>query len=271
MEDLSAASLDDVEAFFRTYYTPDNAVLSVAGDFEADEARTLINEYFGRIPRGSGKPPLPPMDLPAHFGKTLREVVEDDVNLARLYVAFRSPVFGSDQYYTASVCGAVLGMRRGSRLYRSLVREKQVAADASAFTFDLAKGSDLLIVDVTALPETTPEQLEEAVESEIDLIVREGVSQDEVDRAVALIETDMMTSLQSASDRADRLSMFATLLGDAGLINEQAAKYRSVTAKMVSAFAADRLTSHNRAKLLYIPRAADVDDVKMDLAEAATS
>lgn len=271
MEDLSAASLEDVEVFFKTYYTPDNAVLSVAGDFEADEARKLISEYFGRIPRGSGKPSLPPMGLSAHFGGNLREVVEDDVNLARLYVAFRSPVFGSDEYYTTSVCGAVLGMRRGSRLYRSLVREKQIAAEVSAFTFDLAKGSDLLIVDVTALPETTPEQLEEAVEAEIDLMVRDGVSQDEVDRAVALIETDMMTSLQSASDRADRLSMFATLLGDAGLINEQSVKYRSVTAKMVSAFAADHLTADNRAKLLYVPRSAEANDAKMDLAEAALS
>ena len=271
MEDLSAASLEDVEVFFKTYYTPDNAVLSVAGDFETEEARKLINEYFGRIPPGSGKPPLPPMDLPAHFGDSPREVVEDDVNLARLYVAFRSPVFGSDEYYTASVCGAVLGMRRGSRLYRSLVREKQVAADVSAFTFDLAKGCDLLVVDVTALPETTPDQLEQAVEAEIDRLMKDGVSQDEVDRAVALIETEMMTSLQSASDRADRLSMFATLLGDAGLINEQVAKYRSVTAGMVSAFAADRLTADNRAKLLYVPRSADAEDTEMNLAEAAVS
>jgi predicted Zn-dependent peptidase len=271
MEDLSAASLEDVEVFFKTYYTPDNAVLSVAGDFETEEARKLINEYFGRIPPGSGKPPLPPMDLPAHFGDSPREVVEDDVNLARLYVAFRSPVFGSDEYYTASVCGAVLGMRRGSRLYRSLVREKQVAADVSAFTFDLAKGCDLLVVDVTALPETTPDQLEQAVEAEIDRLMKDGVSQDEVDRAVALIETEMMTSLQSASDRADRLSMFATLLGDAGLINEQVAKYRSVTAGMVSAFAADRLTADNRAKLLYVPRSANAEDTEMNLAEAAVS
>ena len=68
-------------------------------------------------------------------------------------MSFRSPVFGAEEYYAASVAGAILGMRRGSRLYRSLVRERQVAADAAAFTFDLAKGADLLIVDVTARPE----------------------------------------------------------------------------------------------------------------------
>jgi predicted Zn-dependent peptidase len=192
------------------------------------------------------------MDLPDTFGRELRETVEDDVPLPRLYTAFRSPTFGSDEYYVASVCGAVLGMRRGSRLYRSLVREKSIASDASAFTFDLAKGSDLLIADVTAMPGITPQQLEDAVDTEIDL-----VSSDEVTRAVALIETDMITALQTASERADRLSMFATLLGDPGLINIQADRYRSVSADAVSAFAARRLDRNNRAKLLYVPKAGE--------------
>lgn len=271
MEDLSAASLDDVEQFFRTYYTPDNAVLSVAGDFEIDEVRRLVEQYFGAIPRGKGKPPLGRMDLPSKFGETLRLVVEDEVSLPRLYMAFRSPVFGSDGYYAASVCGAILGMRRGSRLYRSLVREKQIAADASAFTFDLAKGADLLIVDVTARPETSPEQLEAEVEVEIDKLANDGATTEEVERALALIETDMATSLQTASERADRLSMFATLLGDAGLINTQAERYRSVTARQVSEFASERLVPDNRAKLLYVSRAGGNTDDAVELVEAAVS
>ena len=271
MEDLSEASLEDVEQFFRTYYTPDNAVLSIAGDFEVEEAKNLINEYFAGIPRGSGKPPLERMEVPPTFGETLRLVLEDDVSLSRLYLAFRSPVFGSDEYYAASVCGAILGMRRGSRLYRSLVRERQIAADATAFTFDLAKGSDLLIVDVTARPETSPEQLEEEVEKEIDRLMSEGVTAEEVERAVALIETDMTTALQSAGERADRISMFATLLGDAGLINIQSDRYRSVTAEQVNAFAAERLGRDNRAKLLYVPRSGDSESAGAELEEAVAS
>ena len=271
MEDLSAASLEDVEQFFKTYYTPDNAVLSIAGDFEIDETRKLVEQYFGSIPRGAGKPPLGEMDLPPTFGETLRLVVEDEVSLPRLYMAFRSPVFGSDGYYAASVCGAVLGMRRGSRLYRSLVRERQIAADASAFTFDLAKGTDLLIVDVTARPETSAEQLETEVETEIDRLMNEGVTTEEVERAVALIETDMAAALQTASERADRLSMFATLLGDAGLINIQADRYRSVTARQVSEFASERLISDNRAKLLYVPRPGGDAENAAELVEAAAS
>ncbi len=254
MEDLSAASLEDVEQFFRTFYTPDNAVLSIAGDFDAKEARALVEKHFGDIPRGKGKPPLDKMEIPEQFGETLRLVVEDDVSLPRLYVAFRSPVFGSEGYYTASVTGAILGMKQGSRMYRSLVREKQIAADASAFTFDLAKGTDLLIVDVTARPETSAEKLEAEVESEIDRLVAGGVTEEEVQRAVALIQTDMVTAMQSASERADRLSMFATLLGDPAHINEQADRYGAVTADQVNIFARERLGPENRAKLLYIPR-----------------
>jgi zinc protease len=257
MEHLSEASLDDVAQFFRTYYTPDNAVLSLAGDFEIDEAKELVEKYFGPIPRGSERPPLSRMDLPPTFGKALRNVVEDDVSLPRIYISFRSPVFGSDEYYTASVAGAILGMRRGSRLYRSLVRERQTAADAAAFTFDLAKGADLLIVDVTARPEVSAEKLEEEVVREIDLLIKEGVSVEEVERAVALIQTDMIAAMQTASERADRLSMFATLFGDAELVNEQATRYASVTADQVNAFACTRLIPENRATLIYIPRKSD--------------
>jgi predicted Zn-dependent peptidase len=254
MEDLSAASLEDVSQFFRAYYTPDNAVLSVAGDFDPVEARQFIERYFGGIPKGQGKPPLPPMELPRVFGAPLRQVVPDDVALSRLYLAFRSPIFGSDEYYAASVAGAILGMRRGSRLHRSLVRERQIAADATTFTFDLAKGTDILVADVMARPETSPEQLEEEVAKELDRFIEEGATDPEVNRATALIQTDMITALQSASERADRLSMFATFFGTPELLNEQAAKYRAVTAQQVTDFARSNLGENNRATLLFIPK-----------------
>jgi zinc protease len=254
MEDLSAASLDDVAQFFATYYTPGNAVLSIAGDFDRTEARRLVTEYFGPIPAGNARPALPPMNLPPVFGARLREVVPDNVSLPRLFMAFRSPVFGSEKYYAASVASAVLGMRKGSRLHRSLVRERQIAADAGAFTFDLAKGTDILVVDITARPETSVAKLEEEVEREIDTIHREGVTEPEVKRAIALIETDLLASLQSAGERADRLSMFATYFKRPELINEQAERYRSVTTQSVNELISERLGEDNRASLLYVPR-----------------
>jgi zinc protease len=256
-EDLTAASLGDIEQFFRTYYTPDNAVLTIAGDFDPVEARALITQYFGDIPRGAGKPPLPAMDLPAKFGGWRREVVEDDVMLPRLFLAFRSPRFGTDAYYAASVCGAILGMRRGSRLHRTLVREQEIASEASAFTYDLSKGSDLLIVDVTARPGISVELLEAATVAQIDLLRREGVTSAEIERAVALIETDFVSAMQSASERADRLSQFATYFGDPAIVNTQTDRYRAVTVDEVNAFARESLGVDNRVSLVYVPRASE--------------
>lgn len=255
MEHLSEASLDDVAEFFRTFYTPDNAVLTLSGDFDPAEARTLIELYFGPIPRGGGKPPLPPMDLPPLFGGWLRQEVQDDVVVPRVFLAFRAPPLGSAEYYAAGVCGAVLGMRKGSRFHQSLVRDQEVASDAKMFTFDLSKGSDLLIADVTARPGVSAERLEDALVAVIEGARRDGITEQEIARAIALIETDYVSSLQSAAERADLLSKFATYFGDASLVNEQLAHYRAVTAAEVTAFAREFLGSDNRASLVYVPRA----------------
>jgi zinc protease len=268
MSDLDAASLDDIAQFFATYYTPDNAVLSIAGDFDPAEARTMVERHFGPIPRGGSKPPLPNMTLPPTFGGTVREVVPDDVVLPRLFVAMRSPVFGSAEYYAASICGAILGLKKGSRLHRVLVRDQQIAAEAQAFTYDLTKGSDLLVLDVTARPETPSDQLERAVHAELDRMQRDGVTADEVSRAITLIETDLIVSLQSAGDRADKLSLFATYFGDPSLVNVQADRYRAVTVEQVNAFARERLVPDNRASLLYVPRETAELSAASELVEA---
>ena len=253
--DLDAASLDDIAGFFATYYTPDNAVLTVAGDFDRVEARALIEKQFGSIARGAGRPALPDMALPPTFGTWLRETVEDDVMVPRLFLASRSPVFGTDAYYAASLCAAVLGLRRGSRLRRALVRDQEVASAVSVSTWDLAKGADLFVVDVTARPGVTAEQLEAATAAELDRVVEFGVSDAEVARAVALLETDLVLALQSAGDRADKLSMFATFFGEPERVNAELERYRAVSTGQVTAFARERLGRDNRASLMYVPKA----------------
>jgi zinc protease len=253
MEDLSEASLEDIAQFFATYYTPDNAVLSIAGDFDPGEARALVEQFFGPVARGGGKPPLPLMELPAHFGRWERQVVPDAVMLPRLFLAFRSPVFGSDAHHVATVLATILGTGKGSRFQRALVRDREIASEASAFTFDLAKGADLLIADVTGRPGVTAETLETEVVREIDRVRNEGVTDDEVQRAVALLETALVSALQSAGDRADKLSMFATYLGDPGLVNEQMECYQRVTSAQVSQLAREMLGEDNRVSLVYVP------------------
>jgi predicted Zn-dependent peptidase len=257
MDDLDAATLDDIAGFFRTYYTPDNAVLTVAGDFDATETRAEIERLFGALPRGTDRPPLPSTALPRTFGGPLRQIVPDDVPLTRLFLAFRIPAFGSPEWYPASVCAAVLGLRRGSRLYRALVRNREIASEAGAFTYDLAAGSDLLILDVTARPGIAAPVLEREVAHEVDTLMREGVTPAEVARALALLETEFVAALQSAQDRADRLSLFATYFDDPSRVDTEPDRYRAVTAGQVTEFARAYLQADNRATLLYVPRDAE--------------
>jgi predicted Zn-dependent peptidase len=150
----------------------------------------------------------------------------------------------------------VLGLRKGSRLHRALIRERQVAAEAQAFTYDLTKGSDLFVADVTGRPEVSAERLEQEVAREVDALHDGGVTDVEVERAVALVQADIVRSLQSAGERADRLSLFATYFGDPSLVNEQLDRYRAVTPGEVSAFASEYLGQDNRASLVYVPRDA---------------
>jgi zinc protease len=258
MEDLSAASLEDVAAFFRVYYTPDNAVLTIAGDIDEEEARQLVDRHFAAIPRGNGRPPLGVMSVPPKFGGSLREVVEDDVALPRLFLACRTPVFGSAGYYDASIIAAMLGTGRGSRLHQTLIRERELASAATAFTFDLAKGSDLLVVDATARPGISAATLEEGVADVLDDLRINGPRDGELARVLAQTETEFVVSMQRAGDRAEQLSRFATYFGEPALLNEQVARYRAVSDASVRALAAERLGPDNRASLVYIPRGEGV-------------
>lgn len=254
MEHLEAASLSDIAEFFATFYTPDNAVLTVAGDFDPEEARSLIERHFAAIPRGRGKPALASMEVPSRFGSWIRETIEDAVVAPRVFLAFRIPPFGTTDWYRASLLGSLLGDREGSRLPRSLIREQTLASDAGAFTFDLPKGSDLLICDVTARPGVSADVIEAALVSEIKKVIDNGVSADEMNRALAGFETQWIVGMQSAGSRADKLSQYATYFGDAERVNYELDKYRSITAEQLHQFARDYLGEDNRASLVYVPR-----------------
>jgi predicted Zn-dependent peptidase len=149
---------------------------------------------------------------------------------------------------------AVLGLRRGSRLHRSLVREQQIAADASAFTYDLSKGADLLVIDATARPGVSASALEAAVAAELDALRTDGVRESELIRAKAIVETDYLTAMQSAQDRADRLSMYATYFDDPTRVNTELDRFRAVTVEEVNTFTQEFLGENNRASLSYVPR-----------------
>jgi len=257
MADLDAASLEDVEEFFRTYYVPNNAVLTLCGDFELAEARELVEKYFGEIPAGAPIPPLPGNpEVEPILGREKREVVEQDISLARLYLAYRIPPYGTEGFYSAAIAAQILAWGKASRLYRSLVREKGLAQDVIAYAFPIVVGASMLVIWATARPGVETDLLENALLEDLEGLTEVG--EEEVDRAFNLIEARRLIGLQRVDERADQLSMFSTLFDDPGRINTELDRFRAVTAEDVRDFARRYLVGENRAVLLYQPKEGGV-------------
>jgi len=256
MADLDAATLDDVREFFRTYYAPNNAVLTLCGDFDAQQARDLVERYFGPIPRGPEIPPLPGTTaIPTRLEAPVRQEVEGAVALPRVYLAFRIPPYGEEEFHAGDVAAHVLATGKSSRLYRSLVRERRMAQSVVAFAFPIVTGAAMLVLWATASPGVEVAALETALWEELQGVGK-AVSQEEVDRAVTGIEARQTLALQQVGERADQLSMFATLFDDPDRINRELEEYRAIRAESVARFAAEYLRPEAAVTLVYRPRAA---------------
>lgn len=253
MADLDAASIEDVSAFFRTWYAPNNAVLSIVGDVDPALARAWVERYFGRIPANPAIPPLGDLALPATLGGERREVVEDRVPLPRIFFGFRAPPFGDARLDALEVAAQVLAGGKGSRLHRRLVRDERIAQDVVAFTLGFVGGASIAAGWATVRPGITVERVEAAFLEELERIGREPISDDELARAHALIETEELGALQRTEERADRLSMYATLFDDPDLINRMLGRYLSVTPERVRAASAEVFRADNRVVLTYLP------------------
>src|SRR4029077_7426872 len=188
MDDLDAASLEDVSEFFRTYYAPNNAVLSVVGDVDADHVRSAAERFFGAIPANPDIPPLGDLSLPPTLGGEHRETVFDRVPLPRIHVGFRAPVFGDPRLDALDVAGQILAGGKGSRLNRRLVREERIAQDVALFTLGFVGRASICGVWATVRPGVPVDQVERAFHEELERLAIEPVTDDELARAFALIE-----------------------------------------------------------------------------------
>jgi predicted Zn-dependent peptidase len=253
MEDLDAASLEDVSAFFRTYYAPNNAVLTIAGDVDPAVARAAVERYFGQIPAVAAVPPVADMTLPAVLGAETREVVEDRVPLPRHYFGFRAPVLGDTRLDALDIGTQILAGGKGSRLHKRLVREEKLAQDVALFTLGFVGGASICAGQATVRPGVDPDAVERAFEEELERLGREPVTADELERAKALIETAELEALQRDEERADRLSMYATLLDDPDMVNRQLGRYLAVTPDAIREVAAQVFRPDNRIVITYVP------------------
>jgi predicted Zn-dependent peptidase len=264
MEDLDAASVDDVKAFFRTYYAPNNAVLSVVGDVDTAAIRASVERYFGAIPANPSIPSLGDLSLPPTLGGEIREIVHDRVPLPRIYVGFRAPVYGDPRLDALDVAGQILAGGKGSRLNRRLVREERIAQDVALFTLGFVGGASIVAGWATVRPGVPVERVEQAFHEELERLAVEPVSADELARAFALIEADELGALQRVEERADRLSMYATLFDDPGLIDRMLPRYLSVTPERILEVAAATFRPDNRLVLTYLPSQLPADDTSLD-------
>ena len=252
MEDIEAATLDDVGSFFETFYVPNNAVLTVAGDIDPAEALEKIKRYFGDIEPGAEIPALPGRpEIEPVIGRTVREHVVEDVPLPRVIMAFRIPPYSAPDFAVAEVARALLGMGRASRMYKHLVREQRVAKSVVTYAYPLLTGASMMLVWATGYPDSDPSELEAAVSREIEGLA--GAEQSELDRAIALTETDLVRALEHVAERADLLSMFDLYFDDPGRLNHELDRLRSVGLDQVRAFVEEYLGTNNRAVLTYVP------------------
>ncbi len=252
MEDLDAAELEDVRAFFRKYYAPSNASLAIAGDFDPGEARRLVERYFG------GLPPGPPISRLGRMVSDLRGTVSlsmrDRVQLARLYLVWPTgPIFGPDEA-ALTMLSDVLGDGRSSRLYDSLVYEKQIARDVGVYNHAQEIAGEFHL-QVTLNEGHTPEEAEEALRAHVERIIEEPPSEEELQRAKNRIRSAHVRQLERVGGfggRADQLNYYNTLAGDPGVINTDLDSYDAVTPEQVRRAAEATLTA-DHVRLVVTP------------------
>ena len=250
MEDLGAASLDDVREFFSTWYRPDNATLTIVGDFSPDEAKRLVEEYFGDIPAGGSFPKFEGTRKPS--GHEIRETFASPVQLPRIYRLYHLPKMGDPDWIHGDLLTTVLASDKASRLDRVLVHEKQIAQDVAMYVLP-TEATGLLLLQATAREGVTIESIESAIDEEIANISVSGITDDELTRAKNRAEVDYAHQLETFDARADLLGMMSTYFNDPKLIDRWLDPYRAATANDLGHVARKYLIPENRVTSLFVP------------------
>ncbi len=254
MEDLDAASLEDVRGFFRTFYTPDNAVLVLVGDLEADRGFDLAERYFGEIPRGPGAPQVTAPQVAPR--PEARDMIYDKVQFPRVYLFNHAPAFGQEGFEAADVLAYLLSDGKSSRLYRKLVYEMRIAQDVTAQVWP-TEDCGLSFIVATARPGVAAETLESAILETLD-DVRDGqVTEHEAEGGVNRALRELVNALDGVGPRSDAMATAATFLGRPQYVNELFDRVSAVDAGAVVEVADRWLTPERRAILHVLPQGSE--------------
>jgi zinc protease len=254
-DDLRAAKLDDVKAFFQKHYRPKNASIAIAGDVDTTEALVLVDDYFGEIDGGGDVAPFRAVK-PAPPTAEIRLLHEDRVELPRLYLAWHSPALFAETDAELDLVADLLSSGKTSRLYRSLVYEHRIATEIAASQNSREAGG-FFQVAATAAPGRTLAELDRAISAEIDAIATKGPVEAEMERALAQAEAHFIYRLQTVGGfggKSDQLNAYNVYLGDPGFFERDLARYRNVTADALKRAAAEWLRPDRRVALSVVPR-----------------
>lgn len=250
LEELDAATLADVQAFFKTFYRPDNATLIVVGDFDPKQLDAWVDKYFDRVPKPDHALPRVTVKEPARTAEKRFQEFGPNVPLPAVAITYLAPLAGSDDAYALRVAESILGAGESSRLYQSLVYRQQVAQEAFAQA-DLREDPGLFILGAILASEKQPIEVERALLAELKRVQSEPVTQAELDKAKSQLLTNLIRERETASGKADALGRAAVLLADARRVNTDAARLQAVTTADVQRVMQKYFNDNNRVVITY--------------------
>ena len=246
---IDQASIEEFRQFYKTYYVPNNATLAIAGDFEIEDAKKLVAEYFEPIPRG-GEIARPKVELAAQTERKMKVVVKENTPLPATLHAWQAPKETDPDAYPLEMLGNILSSGRSSRLYRRLVEKEQVALDIDAFPYLLEKAG-MLGVFATGVQGASLDKIDALITEEVAKVKTQGVTAEEYQKARNQKEAEFASGFGTMSSRAKNLARYHVFYGDANLINTELDRYLAVKREDLKRVANTYLTEHGLNILRY--------------------
>ncbi|MEC8458054.1 MAG: pitrilysin family protein [Bacteroidota bacterium] len=254
MDHLNAAQLDEFMNFYKKFYVPNNATLSIAGDIDIEKTKGLIHAYFGEIPRGA-KVVQPTVQEP-ELGGEKTATIYDNIQLPAIMMGYRMPPQTSDDAYALQMASSVLSGGPSSRMYKRLVDQDQSALQVFAFPFSLEQGGAFITFSLANAGKTI-EDMVPALEEEILNLQNDLISEREFQKIQNQMESNFIQSNSKMAGIAESLADYHTYFGDANYINTEIERYRSVTREDIQRVAKKYLVKDNRVVLRYLPKSKE--------------
>lgn len=251
-EYINKAALSEFIDFYKTFYVPNNATLSIAGDINIAQTKALIEKYYGGIPKGTKDIPRPTAVEPVKTAE-VRDTVYDNIQLPAVIMAYHTPAQGTPDYYAMNMLATVLSQGKSSRMQKSIVDKQQKAVYAGAFPLPSEDPGLALIFGISNMG-VSPTDLEDAMNAEFEKVKTELISEEEYQKLRNQTESDFVSGNLKMAGIAENLANYYVYYKDANLINTEIGRFMKVTREDIQKAAQKYLTKENRVVLYYLPK-----------------